>query len=104
MVQKDKAGEVWCNSLEEANGICPRGMIPTLQKENRNIWALFHKLLFGLIKPEGGYDYTAIQVVFDFYEVPTDERKPLFLLIGQLIRVVDKERQKRNEDKKSSRG
>ena len=101
MVQIDKTGEVWCKSLTEAKGVCPRGMIPTLNRENHEIWNLFLLMLPGLQRMEG-YDYNAIRLVTDTRERETGKFLTMEMLadIIKLIRVLSKERQKRNEDKK----
>lgn len=66
-----------CKGLEANRGICPQGKIPTLNEENMEIWRLFTKMHLGLIR-DVGYDYKAIEVVFDTYNVPANKRESYF--------------------------
>jgi hypothetical protein len=49
----------------------------------------------GLIRKDG-YDYAAIQVVFDAYGIDPERRPGMFDRVLSLINVFEKERRKRN--------
>jgi len=52
-------------------------------------------MLSGLIVPQGGYNYQAIQVVFDCNEVDVSRRSELLNKITKLIDVIEIERRSR---------
>ncbi len=62
--------------------------------ENYDTWNLFITMLSGLIR-EDGYDYTAIQVVFDCYGIEQEARPELMERIKKMIDVVEAERIRR---------
>jgi len=89
--------DVKCEGLAEAGGICPAKKIPTLHEDNRNIWRLITEMLPGLLIPDGGYDYKAIEVVFGIYNIPKANQQSIFTSVLRIIRVIDAERQARRE-------
>lgn len=92
MVQEDQGG-IRCEGLEKV-GECPEGKIPTLAHGNHEIWSLFQLMLPGLVGRDG-YDYNAIQVVFNVHEVERSSRPVMMDLITKLIDVVEAERRSR---------
>jgi hypothetical protein len=54
-------------------------------------------MLPGLVG-RGGYDYNAIQVVFDVHEVERGKRADMLGLITRLIDVVEAERRSRENE------
>jgi len=93
LVQED-AGEIKCKGLESADGICPEGKIPALSADNYELWGLFQRMMPGLLGSEG-YDYSAIQVVFDIHDIEQSRRPDFLRRIAQIIKVVDEERRKK---------
>jgi len=55
-------------------------------------------MLPGLIRTDG-YDYNAIMVVFDIYEIEQSLRKDLFISIKSILDVLSEEREERNKKK-----
>jgi hypothetical protein len=45
-------------------GHCPEGKIPSLSPSNQTFWRVFMMILPGLMRKDG-YDYSAMQVVFN---------------------------------------
>ncbi|MFH2076953.1 MAG: hypothetical protein ABIJ57_16705 [Pseudomonadota bacterium] len=91
-------GNVHCDGISEAGGICPDGKIPTLAKGNYEAWGLFQVMLPGLVR-EDGFDYAAIQVVFDAHAIDQDRRPTMLNQTIKLIGVVDAERMARRQSK-----
>jgi hypothetical protein len=92
LVQADQ-GEVTCEGLGPDG--CPEGKIPSLSLENQEIWSLFLLMFSGLVRQDG-FDYGAIQVVFDTCEIKKERRPKMLRQITLLIDVVNKEREKRS--------
>ncbi|MFH2076785.1 MAG: hypothetical protein ABIJ57_15835 [Pseudomonadota bacterium] len=97
LVQQDRGG-IKCKGLEDAGGECPEGKIPTLHPDNYEIWGLFQEMTWGLLRTDG-YDYGAIQVVFDIHGIPQARRPEMLNQIVRLIGVVDAERKARADKK-----
>ncbi len=88
-------GGIRCEGIEKV-GECPDGKVPTLAPENFEIWNLFQLMMPGLIRQDG-YDYTAIQVVFDVHGIEQARRPGLMVQITKLIDVIETERRKRTK-------
>lgn len=56
-------------------------------------------MLPGLMTDMGGFDYRAIETVFEIEQVDQKHRKKYFDQILKLINVIKKEREKRREEK-----
>jgi len=95
VVQEDK-GEITCKGLETVDGICPENKVPTLDKKNYEIWSMFQLMMPGLNRQDG-YDYNAIQVVFDVYGIENRKRLEKLTLITKLIHVIDVEKKARSK-------
>ena len=54
-------------------------------------------MLPGLIRHPGGYDYTAIQVIFDTHGIEQAKRPATMAEIVKLINVIDAERKAREK-------
>jgi len=92
--------EIACKGIRHTvNGVCSEGKIPTLIRDNYEIWHLFILMLPGLMRSEG-YDYNAIQVVFDIYEIEQSRRGGMFASINKLIDIISDERRTRAESNK----
>lgn len=94
MVQKDKGG-ITCDGIE-STGRCPDGKIPYLHPANYQIWYLFQQMFRGLVW-DGGYDYGAIEVIFNGNAVNQDARPMMISQIIRLVEVLEVERQKRRK-------
>ena len=95
MVQKDKGG-IYCEGIEKV-GECPDGKIPTLSRANYEAWSLFKEMLPGFVNPMGGYDYNAIEVVFNAHGIEQDKRSVLLAQYVKVIEVIDKVRQEKQK-------
>ena len=93
MVQKDQ-GEVKCKGLGKEIDVCPEGKIPSLNRENYEIWNLFQLMLPGLRRTDG-YDFMAIQVVWDAHEIEHKRRPGMLAQITKLIDIMETERRAR---------
>ena len=89
-IQKDQ-NDKHCEGYEKA-GYCVKGKIPSLNKENVEVWEMFMLMLPGLIKPDG-YDYSAIPPVLNAYNVPPGNKK----LINQIVGLIRIHRSTRDE-------
>jgi len=74
--------------------VCPEGKIPSLASGNHELWGLFNLMLPGLTR-ESGYDYSAIQVVFDIQGIEQARRPAILRRIVALIDVLDKAKRER---------
>jgi len=81
------------------SGICPKNKIPTLSRDNYEIWGLFSLMLPGLMRMEG-YDYNAIKIVFDIHEIEQARRPQFFKSITSLIDIISAEHRARADNKK----
>lgn len=68
---------VQCEGIESVKE-CPTGEVAVLAPENQKFWALFLRMLPGLVDGLGGFDYSAITTVMDVYGVPPGERLVIF--------------------------
>lgn len=93
MVQKDQGG-IRCEGLDSAGGNCPDGKIPALLHENRETWRLFQEMLPGLVT-QGGFDYSAIQIVFDAHGIKQERRSELMSTFVKMIGLIEKVRRER---------
>lgn len=55
-------------------------------------------MLPGLMRMEG-YDYNAIRIVFDIYEIDQERRQEMFTGITRLIDIISTERRTRAKEK-----
>jgi hypothetical protein len=62
-------------------------------RANYEAWRLFVEMLPGLINPMGGYDYNAIEVVFNAHDIAQDKRSVLLAQYVKVIEVIDKAKQ-----------
>ena len=77
--------------------MCPgkgKNRIPTLSRDNYEIWNLFLLMLPGLQRTDG-YDYNAIGFVFNTYDIEQERRAEMFDSIKKLIGVVSAEKEER---------
>lgn len=96
LVQQDQGG-IKCEGLDKTeNGVCPDGKIPTLSRDNYEIWELFSLMLPGLLRMEG-YDFNAIRIVFDVYGIEQKRRPEMLEQIIKIIGVIDAERRARRD-------
>jgi len=95
--QKDGWVAEKCQGIEYVDK-CPRGNVPKLLDENREFWALFEKILPGLCNGKGGFDYRAIDIVFDSYRTPRAIRHIHFdkclIVIEAIQKIREEERNK----------
>ena len=96
--QDDGFRDIKCRGIENVDE-CPTGEVARLSEENRKFWHLFIKMLPGLCTAEGGFDFRAIDFVFETYRVPEGQR---FILLDRCIIVIDviKEIRQRLREKK----
>lgn len=99
VVQGDGAVDYQCDGLEAENGICPQGKIPVLWPEHHDTWRLFLMMYPGLIT-DIGFNYGAIESVFEIEEIENKYRKRIFDDVLKLINIVKAERGKRTNDGK----
>lgn len=93
MVQKDGKEEL-CEGIERL-GQCPEGKIPFLSTRNHAFWALFERMLPGLIR-DRGYDYGAIRLIFDVSGLTRHRRAIYIDMIIAVIDVIHKAREKKS--------
>jgi len=54
-------------------------------------------MLPGLLRQDG-FDYSAIEVVFNTYKITNEKREFLFRQIVEVVDIIDKERQQRRKN------
>ena len=59
-------GDPDCEGIHKL-GDCPENLIPSLSPENRRFWGVFSRIMPGLIRGEGQFDYGAVKFVFELY-------------------------------------
>lgn len=88
--QKDGfKGELNCKGIQWENK-CPTGDVPKLTGQNLNFLNIYFRIEPGL-NLGGRYDYNAIQIVFDNYQIPPSVRPVYFdkvLVVIQAIREI----------------
>lgn len=89
-----------CGGIEQLQQ-CPEGKIPFLSPANRAFWAVFDRILPGLIR-DRGYDYGAIRLIFDSSGLTRHRRAIYMDMIIAVIEVIHKVREKsRNNGKRT---
>lgn len=83
--QDDGFRDIRCRGIEHADE-CPTGEVARLSEENRKFWHLFMRMFHGLCTAEGGFDFKAIDFVFETYRVPEYQRA---ILHDRCIIVID---------------
>jgi len=71
LARKDR-GELDCEGIDRL-GECPENLIPSLSPGNRQFWGVFSRIMPGLIRGEGQFDYAAIEFIFNLF-VPKPQR------------------------------
>ena len=91
---------VTCKGVEHVNE-CPRptDKIPKLSEDNRRFWILFQKILPGLNTGFGGFDYQAIESVFNILQVNCGQRPILLDRCLIVISVIQTIREKQDGSK-----
>ena len=91
-VQKDE-GRIYCTG--RVDGKCPSGRIPYLEQANIEIWELFQAILPGVINGMGGYNYEAIRLVFESYNIGKEKwaeyTNKILLLLDVVRRLTKKD-------------
>jgi hypothetical protein len=75
---------------------CPYDRVIKLNAENEEFEPFLHRILPGLCRPDGSFDYGAITNIFDIYELEGEARQFLFdkclIMMGVIREMREKQR------------
>lgn len=78
--------------------LCPQNRGPVkITKENEEFVLILQKTLPGMTRPDGGFDYSAIEMILNLFDIVGDERQYLFDKFLNIISVIQEKRQQKQD-------